>query len=251
MFWRYTDPQHPLYEKSILFSDTILNYYRKIDALVGEILKNTDEQTIFLLVSDHGFSSFREAVHLNRWLLENGYLSLKETAAQADGFLRGIDWSKTKAYAIGFGGIYLNKRGREAEGIVTESESSNLKLKIKERLLKISNPKNQPVINNVYLQEEIFEGTYSQNAPDLFIGFAQGFRASWQTAIGGVPAKLIEDNRRKWSGDHLIDPVLVPGVIFINQKMSLINPSIVDIAPTLLHIFNSDQTGRTDGKSLI
>jgi predicted AlkP superfamily phosphohydrolase/phosphomutase len=251
MFWRYTDPEHPLYEKNSPYRDVIIDYYRKIDTLVGEILKNTDDQTLFLLMSDHGFSSFREAVHLNRWLLENGYLSLKESATQVNDFFEGVDWSKTQAYAIGFGGIYLNKKGREAEGIVTESESQGLKLKIKEGLLKLKNSKNQPAINHVYLQEDVFGGNYSADAPDLFVGFAKGFRASWQTAIGGVPARLIEDNRRKWSGDHLIDSVLVPGVIFINKKVKLVNPAIVDIAPTLLHMFGLDKTEKTDGHSLI
>ena len=251
MFWRYTDPESPLYEKNSPYSQVIIDYYKKIDAIIGETLKDTDPNTLVLVISDHGFNAFRESVHLNRWLLENGYLSLNKTATQSNEFLEGIDWSKTKAYAIGFGGIYLNKKGREAEGIVTESESENLKLKIKEGLLKLRNSKNHPAINNVYAQEEIFKGSYSENAPDLFVGFAKGFRASWQTAVGGVPTSLMEDNKRKWSGDHLIDPVLVPGVIFINKKVKLVNPSIVDIASTLLHIFNLDKLDKTDGKSLI
>ncbi len=251
MFWRYTDPQSPLYEKNSPYSQVITNYYKKIDTMIGETLKNTSSNTLMLVISDHGFSEFREAVHLNRWLLENGYLSLEEGTTEVKDFLEGVDWSKTKAYAIGFGGIYLNKIGRETRGTVTESESQDLKLKIKTELLKIKNSKNQPVINSVYLQEDAFKGKYSDNAPDLFVGFARGFRASWQTAVGGVPTTLLEDNKKKWSGDHLIDPILVPGVIFINKKITLTNPAIIDIAPTLLHIFNLDKTNKTDGKSLI
>ncbi len=251
MFWRYTDPASPLYEKNNAYSNVIENYYKKIDAIVGEVLKNIDPNTTVLVISDHGFNSFRESVHLNRWLLENGYLFLNEDQTETKEFLEGINWNKTKAYAIGFGGIYLNKIGREAQGIVTEQEAQNLKLKIKEGLLRIKNSKNQPAINNVYTQEEIFIGSYSDDAPDLFVGFAKGFRASWQTAVGGVPTALMEDNKRKWSGDHLIDPILVPGVIFINKKVELINPSIVDIAATLLHIFGLDKAEKTDGKSLI
>lgn len=251
MFWRYTDPQSPLYEKNSPYKDTTVNYYKKIDALVGEILKNSKPDTTILVISDHGFSSFRESVHLNRWLLENGYLVLEKGKTETKDFLEGIDWTKTKAYAIGFGGIYLNKVGRESEGIVGEAEVAALKLKIREGLLKLKNSKGQPAINNVYTQEEAFAGRYSNDAPDLFVGFAKGFRASWQTALGGVPAKLIEANKRKWSGDHLIDPVLVPGVIFINKKINLKSPSMVDIAPTLLHLFNYDKKEKMDGKSLI
>jgi len=251
MFRRYNDPRHPLYEKNNPYNNVVTDYYIKIDTLIGKILKQIDTQTLFLVMSDHGFSDFRESIHLNYWLLENGYLSLKETDSGTNDFLEGIDWSKTKAYAIGFGGIYLNKKGREAEGIVTEPEAQNLKLKIKEGLLKIKNSQGQAAVNNVYLQEETFKGSCSDDAPDLFVGFARGFRASWQTAIGGVPDNLMEDNNRKWSGDHLIDPILVPGVIFINKKIKLHNPAIVDIAPTLLHIFNLDKAEKTDGHSLI
>ncbi len=251
MFWRYTDTQNPLYEKNSPYADVITNYYKKIDEVVGEILKNIDANTTLLVISDHGFSAFRESVHLNRWLLENGYLTLEEGKTDSKDFLEGIDWGKTKAYAIGFGGIYLNKIGRESEGIVDESEAFDLKLKIKEGLLKLKDSNGLAAINNVYTQEEIFKGKYSNAAPDLFVGFAKGFRASWQTALGGVPAKLIEDNQRKWSGDHLIDPVLVPGVIFINKKINSKTPSMVDIAPTLLHLFNDGKKEKMDGNSLI
>ncbi len=240
MFWRYTDPQHPLYEKNSPYKNTILNYYKRIDTLVGEVLKNTDEKTLFILISDHGFNSFRKTVHLNYWLMQNGYLSLKETSGQTVDFLDGIDWPRTKAYAIGFGGIYLNKAGREADGIVTEAESKHLIAEIKNGLLKIKDAKNQPAINHVYTQES-FAGRYAEDAPDLFVGFSKGFRASWRTAVGGVPDKLMEDNNKKWSGDHLIDPVLVPGVIFINRKIKLQDPAIVDLTPMLLHIFGLDK----------
>jgi len=251
MFWRYTDAQSPLYEKNSPYADVITNYYKKIDEVVGETLKNIDTNTIILVISDHGFGAFRESVHLNRWLLENGYLTLEEGKTETKDFLEGIDWRKTKAYAIGFGGIYLNRIGRESEGIVDEVEAQKLKLKIKEGLLELKNSNGQAAINNVYAQEEIFKGKYSNDAPDLFVGFAKGFRASWQTALGGVPAKLIEDNQRKWSGDHLIDPVLVPGVILINKKINSKTPSMVDIAPTLLRLFNDNKKGEMDGDSLI
>lgn len=251
MFWRYTDPQSPLYEKDSPYSQVILDYYKKIDAIIGEALKNVSSDTTVLVISDHGFNSFRKSVNLNHWLMENGYLYLKKNVTESKGFLDDIDWSKTKAYSIGFGGIYLNKKGRESEGILTEEEAQSLKLEIKKSLLKLKDSKNQPAINNIYLQEEVFKGTYSDDAPDLFVGFAKGFRTSWKTAIGGVASGLIEDNKKKWSGDHLIDPVLVPGVIFINRKIKINTPSIIDIAPTLLNIFDSEETERMDGRSLI
>ncbi|MFA6358262.1 MAG: alkaline phosphatase family protein [Candidatus Omnitrophota bacterium] len=251
MFWRYVDPQSPLYEKKSPYDGVITDYYKKIDAVVGDVLSSVDPQTVVLVISDHGFNEFRESVHLNRWLLENGYLFLNPGVTEGKDFFEGIDWTKTKAYALGFGGIYLNKIGRESQGIVDNRQAQVIKLKIKEGLLKIKDSQGKAAINNVYAQEDIFKGEYSNDAPDLFVGFSKGFRASWQTAVGGVPKVVMEENERKWSGDHLIDPILVPGVIFINRKINSNHPAIVDIAPTLLHLFNSNDKEKMDGRSLI
>ncbi len=251
MFWRYVDPQHPLYVKNPLYQDTIFRYYEKMDRIIGEVLSTMDKDTTLIILSDHGFNSFRRAVHLNRWLLENGYLFLKEGAQENKEFFENVDWSRTKAYALGFGGIYLNRIGREYYGIVGEAEAGDLKEAIKKGLEQFRDPKNNDsVIRSVYAQEEVFKGPYAKDAPDLFVGFNAGYRASWQTALGGVPNTLIEDNRRKWSGDHLIDPVLVPGVIFINKKVELKNPSIIDIAPALLGLFGINKPDVMPGKVL-
>jgi predicted AlkP superfamily phosphohydrolase/phosphomutase len=251
MFWRYVDPESPLYEKDSVFKDIIYKYYEKIDQVIGEVMKGIDKETILLVISDHGFSSFRRAVNLNRWLLENGYLSLNEGAGEGKEFFKDVNWSKTKAYALGFGGIYLNRRGREYFGIVGESESGELKQKIKQGLTQFVDPQtNRRVVKNIYSNEEVFQGPYSNSGPDLFAGFADGYRASWQTALGGAPQALIEDNKKKWSGDHLIDPALVPGVVFVNRKLRIEDPSLVDIAPTLLNLFNIAKPKRLHGRIL-
>lgn len=162
-----------------------------------------------------------------------------------------MDWSKTKAYALGFGGIYFNKIGREYYGIVDEAEIKDLKQAIIKKLKQFQDPRtNQQVVSNIYTQEDIFGGPYINDAPDLFVGFNAGYRASWQTALGGVPPLIIEDNKRKWSGDHLIDPILVPGVIFVNKKIDLQNPSIIDIAPTILGLFNINKPKEMKGDNL-
>ncbi len=238
MFWRYIDHRHPLYEKNPLYQDVIFKYYEKIDRIVGKVLKGLDKDTTLIILSDHGFGSFRKAVHLNRWLLENGYLFLREGIKESKELFEDIDWSKTKAYAVGFGGVYLNKAGREYYGIVDEDEVHDLKESIIKKLKDFEDTGNgQKVIKNVYVSEDTFAGPYINDAPDLFVGFNDGYRASWQTALGGVPSILLEDNKKEWSGDHLIDPSLVPGVIFVNKKISFENPSIIDIAPSILDLF--------------
>ena len=238
MFWRYLDTKHPLFEDNPVYKDTIFKYYERIDRILGEILKRMDKDALLIVLSDHGFASFRKSINLNRWLLDNNYLKLKEGRKEGREFFEDVDWSKTRAYSLGFGGIYLNKIGRESFGIVPESEINALKQEIALGLKKVEDPRTtEKAINDVYLQEDIFQGAYSKEAPDLFVGFNDGFRASWQTALGAAPEALFEDNQKKWSGDHLIDASLVPGVIFVNRKIKLNNPSIMDIVPTVLNYF--------------
>jgi predicted AlkP superfamily phosphohydrolase/phosphomutase len=251
MFWRYTDYEHPLFEDNPIYKETINNYYEKLDTLLGELLKFIDEDTTLIILSDHGFSSFSYAIHLNRWLLENGYLKLKDDAPESKDFFEGVDWTKTKAYALGFGGIYLNKKNRESKGIVNEYEENNLKEEIIKKLKLWVCPYNSKnIVKEVYKKEDIYDGPYINDTFDLFVGFNSGFRASWQTALGGTPKLLLEKNLKKWSGDHLVDPSLVNGVLFTNKKLSLKEPSVYDIFPTILKIFGLPEDKDTDGKSL-
>ncbi len=251
MFWRYIDPRHPLYENNPSYKDTIYKYYERIDRIIGEVLRNLDKDATLIILSDHGFNSFRKSVHLNRWLLENGFLSLTEGKNEGKEFFDDIDWFRTKAYALGFGGIYLNRAGREGHGIVNSSEVAQIKDAISKKLKEWRDTQAQEqVVKNVYTKEEIFNGSCIDDAPDLFVGFNAGYRASWQTALGGVPDLLIEDNKRKWSGEHLIDPELVPGVIFINKKVELKQPSIIDIVPTILNLFNIPKPKEMQGQIL-
>ncbi len=162
-----------------------------------------------------------------------------------------IDWSKTKAYAIGFGGIYLNRLGREKYGIVSNDKAEEIKEDMVKGLSRFKDTKTgEMVVKNVYNQDEIFNGVYKDEGPDTFVGFNEGYRASWQTALGGVPRLLIEDNKKKWSGDHLIDPSLVDDVLFINKRIELNEPSIIDIAPIILDLFGITKPKEMQGKVL-
>ncbi|MFA4989729.1 MAG: alkaline phosphatase family protein [Candidatus Omnitrophota bacterium] len=238
MFWRYLDREHP-------YKEAIEQSYEALDRVLGNVLDKLDKDDILLVLSDHGFGAFTRAVHLNSWLRANGYLVLKDnSAASGDELLADIDWSRTRAYALGFGAIYLNQQGRESLGIVGSGrETEDLKEEIARKLSGWVDEKyHQAVIHKVYKREEIFWGQHLEDTPDLYVGFNKGYRASWQTAIGGVPQELLEDNLKKWSGDHLFDPGLVPGVIFSNRKIYREKPSIYDITPTVLKIIGYKDT---------
>ena len=246
MFWRYADPAHPQYEIDApkKYKEIIKTWYVNMDDILGGVMQGLSENDVLIVLSDHGFNTFRRTVHLNSWLRQNGYLELKEETAKSGGeLLVDIDWSKTKAYAIGFGAIYINRRGREGSGIVNPgAEVQQLKEEISSKLKTWKDEKNNgTIVHNVFSREDIFWGTYAHGAPDLYVGFNAGYRASWQTALGGVPAELVEDNLKKWSGSHLFDPELVPGILFTNFGISKKKASIYDMAPTILKACGFDE----------
>ncbi|MBN1871289.1 MAG: alkaline phosphatase family protein [Candidatus Omnitrophica bacterium] len=239
MFWRYTDPLHPLYEENAPneYKNMIKTWYINMDKILGDAMTRLNKDDTLIVISDHGFDTFRRVVHINTWLKENGYLKLKDNSARSGRvLLEDIDWSNTKAYAIGFGAIYLNQRGREGKGVLAPGEESEaLKNDISRKLSEWHDDKyDEKIVSRVYKREDIFRGEYADLAPDLYIGFNKGYRASWQTAMGGVPEMTLEDNLKKWSGSHLFDPALIPGIIFTNRVIIKKEPSIYDVAPTVL-----------------
>ncbi len=260
MFWRYRDSGHPLHSQmqNENIKDPVLEVYKHMDTILGRTMKYLDGDATLIVVSDHGFKSFRRAVHLNRWLIENGYMALKkggQKGREAGVFFSDVDWSRTKAFALGMNGLYLNIAGREKEGIVTAKEVTRLKKEIAAGLVELIDGKNgAPVVRRVFDTKQLYNGDYADNAPDLVVGYGEGYRASWQTALGGAPRETIVDNLKKWSGDHLIDPELVPGIFLSNRKFAGPKPgsggyALIDIAPTILSVFGLEDSGM-DGKAI-
>jgi len=244
MFWRYTDPTHPLYDENSPdeYKQCIKDWYIKMDALVGDVLEKLSDDDTLLILSDHGCDSFKRTLHLNTWLKDNGYLALLPGANTGGELLRDIDWSRTRAYAIGFGAIYINQICREKHGIVSKEEHQTLQKEIAQKLKSWQDEKyGKSVIHDVYIKEDIFKGPYAENAPDLYIGTTLGYRVSWQTALGAVPDDLIEDNLKKWSATHLVAPELVPGVFFSNKQIPVSQMSIYDLTPTILSLMGFEQ----------
>ena len=238
-FWRARDRKHPFFDQAFAhkYGHVIDDYYRRMDAIVGELLKVVDDKTLLLVLSDHGFSTFRRSVHVNSWLTQRGFMTLQHPPDDDEGhpLFKNVDWNKTRVYALGFSSIYLNLKGREGNGIVQPSDAKDLKRKIATDLALLKDPKTgEPVIEQIYDGNDLYKGKYADESPDLVIGFRPGYRASWQTAIGGTPASLFSDNLKKWSGDHLIDPSYVPGILFCNQTIQSSHPTVLDIAPTVL-----------------
>jgi len=255
MFWRYLDRDHPALKtgKARMSSKVIEELYQKMDELVGKISKRMEKKSTLIVMSDHGFKSFRRGVNLNSWLWVNGYLSLKEGKKESEEWFRDVDWEKTKAYALGLGGLYINQKGREAKGMVSAGqETKSLKEELIKKLTGLKDHEKKCVaINRIYDRDLIYAGPYRENSPDLIIGYSEGYRASWDSVTGKVNDIVFEDNLKAWSGDHCIDPQVVPGVLFCSQKINAKSPSIMDIAPTALALFGLQVPSHLDGQSLL
>jgi len=253
-YWRYLDGQHPArdFQKDNQERDAIEKLYQRMDKIVGRAMEKCNSpDTVFMIVSDHGFNTFRYGVDLNCWLEENGYLVLKENG-RGEKYLTGIDWSQTRAFAVGLSGLFLNLKGREARGIVDPgTEAAQLREEIARKLTNLMDPqRNTEAVKQVYNAQKIYSGPYKNEAPDLLVGYKVGYRASWETAVGQVTEKIFHENTKAWSGDHCIDRSLVPGVLFCNRKINTEQPRIIDLGPTVLDMFGVDVPQHMDGKPL-
>lgn len=248
MFYRYLENR-----ASGRHARTIETMYARMDELVGRTMRYVDRDTALFVLSDHGFASFRRGVNLNTWLLENGYLALRDGATTAGPYFKGVDWSRTLAYTLGLAGLYLNLKGREAGGIVAPgAEAEALKAELIARLSGLRDPETGEVaIQQVYATNRLYRGPYLEEAPDLIVGYSNGYRTSWDAAQGKVTRKVFEDNPKPWSGDHSLDPVLVPGVLFSNLKLTADDPGIEDMAPTALALFGLPKPAYMEGQVIV
>jgi len=226
--------------------------YEQADALVGRVASELGPRDVLIVLSDHGFTAFERGVNINAWLREHGYLALKPGANGEAEWLRDVDWARTRAYAIGLGGIYLNINGREASGIVSRAEAEAVKRELIGKLTGLRDEaRGATAIARVFDMKEECPGPYVSSGPDLTVGYAPGYRASWDGAQGKAAGPVIEDNTRHWSGDHCVDPKQVPGVLLCSRPLSGDDAAITDIAPSVLSLFGVAAPGYMQGRSLL
>jgi hypothetical protein len=254
-FWRDIDERHPARpDPAVLDNRNVIeDLYRRMDDLVGKtVAKCGPRGTLLMVISDHGFGPFRRGVDLNRWLEENGYLKLHDGRRDEE-HLAGVDWSGTRAFAIGLAGIYINIKDKYSQGIVEPgAEADRLREEIAERLTALVDPESgASAVKRVYVASTFYRGPYRENGPDLIVGYQRGYRVSWETAIGRTTEEVFHSNKKAWSGDHCVDPSLVPGILFCNRPVESENPRLIDIGPTVLNVFGVPVPEYMDGKALI
>jgi predicted AlkP superfamily phosphohydrolase/phosphomutase len=240
MFYRGIDSEHPLFaDTDQQARDAIHWIYQEADRILGETMRRMGPEDRLMVISDHGFAPFRWAVHVNRWLVDNDYLVLKAGQSSSGAGFAAVDWSQSRAYALGLNGLYINRRGRESQGIVGAAEAENLKQELIRTLpLWLAENTGTSLIRQVFDGALLYPANANGDAPDLVIGYEPGYRASWQTTLGAIPTTQIEPNNRKWSGDHCITPEAVPGVIFTSFEQDHGMEGIGDIAGYIMQNWN-------------
>jgi predicted AlkP superfamily phosphohydrolase/phosphomutase len=235
------------------YRGVIEDLYKRMDALIGTILEKLGPEDVLFIMSDHGFAAFRRGVNLNTWLYRHGYLVLKDGKTTGADWLRDVDWGRTRAYSLGLAGIFINRKGREARGIVSgDGELRTLKVALARELSGLRDPATSEVaITRAIDTAAAFPGPYADEGPDLLVCYNRGYRSSWDCAMGRVTEEVFEDNNKPWSGDHCMDPELVPGVLFSNRRLKVEKPDIKDIAPTVLGLFGVPVPAYMKGKRLV
>jgi predicted AlkP superfamily phosphohydrolase/phosphomutase len=239
VMWASMDPTHPAYDPETYgrHADLIPSLYEELDALVGRTLEAIDERTLLVVMSDHGFASWRRSFNLNSWLVENGYLVLLDPTLEEDpGFFRNVDWSRSRAYGMGINGLYVNLRGREKSGIVEPRDRRALMDEIAAKLLATVDPATgTPALTKVYAREDVYQDVGQlELGPDLQMGFAKGYRGSGKGALGDIEPEVLRDNLDDWTGDHIMDHESVPGVLLASRPLTKAAPTLESLAAAIL-----------------
>ncbi len=259
IFWRDRDPPHgddPGHPglkpgEAEKYGRVVEDLYVEMDGLVGDARQRLGPDDVLMVISDHGFDSFRYGFNVNTWLVRNGYMELLDPDKTQAG-LSDVNWNKTVAYAVGINAVYINEKGREAGGIVTRGpERTRVMREIADKIVQFRDLDGAPVIDKVFIVDDVYPGADPAVAPDLLIGYAHNYRSSWDTALGGISSEMVEDNLDRWSGDHMNSADLVPGILVVNRPVTLDDPALSDVGPSILRYFGVTPPAQMSGRPFL
>jgi predicted AlkP superfamily phosphohydrolase/phosphomutase len=242
MLWRHADPKYPGLghpardpETAAAHAHHIEDFYTDVDAALGRVRERLPAGTRLIVMSDHGFQPYTRRFHLNAWLRDQGYLVLQDGKRTGRVGLEDVDWSRSRAYGLGFNGLYLNLAGREARGSVRPEDAEALLREIAAALEAERDPETGArVVLRAYPAAEAFHGERLAEAPDLVVGYDQPYAGSDPSTLGEIGEVVVDDNTSRWSGNHLIDPSLVPGVLLVNGPVAPGEHDLTDVTVSIL-----------------
>jgi predicted AlkP superfamily phosphohydrolase/phosphomutase len=255
IFWWDSDEEHPFRspDEAKKYFGHVRALYQRLDALVGELMQQYGGKATIIMMSDHGFANFGQQFNLNSWLRDWRYLGPPECTS----LFRDVDWKQTAAYGLGINGLYLNLKGREPYGTIAPgAEQSALLDQIARGLVAVRDYDGRQVIRDVYRADQIYHGNETTLAPDLIVGYARGFRASWETMLGDLTDDVLLKNENAWSADHCAAAAEVPGVLFCNRAIRPPStrddgPALIDIAPSILAEFGLTTPATMEGVNIL
>jgi len=254
MMWRNFDAEHPAHHDHMGFADRYQDLYAEMDSLLGVVMERIPKDATLIVMSDHGFAPYYYKFHLNTWLYQNGYLALiRPQEIGQHPLLGNVFWRRTKAYALGINGLYVNELGRESKGIVRPGQQYDALLdEISAKLLAERDPRTgEQIITRVYKGSEVYHGPETSRGPDLVIGYNRGYRCSDESALGTLTEKILTPNLAKWSGDHCMDHTLVPGIFLSNRPLQVSDPDLKDLPTTILHFYGIAPPEQMHGRVLV
>ena len=253
MLYHFQDPDHPGYTEDTLVTG-MRTLYEEMDEALGRVLEEVDERTTLIVMSDHGFSPFYWGVNLNSWLVEKGYVALRDPSRQGElPLFLNVDWNRTTAYALGLQGLYVNLRGRDVNGTVSPgAEYDRLLDRLEEDLLAMEDPRNgRKPVRLAFRTRDEWHGDELEHAPDIVVGYDWGYRTTWESVLGEFPRETFIDNLEAWSGDHQNDYRLVPGVLLTNREIALAEPALYDVTVAVLDEFGLAPTAEMIGEDAL
>lgn len=294
MMWRHSDAEHPFHDEKLAardssewsgragstWKDVIHDLYLEMDPILGRVREQLPEGALLIVMSDHGFAPYYRKFSLNTWLLEHGYLVLKdghakelprndpswrkvEVGAPAAGVEGVVDWTKTRAYGMGFNGLYLNLAGREQDDPATDANEAGivrpgadadaLLRELKRELEAVIDPKNgERVILRCDVAREVYHGARVAEAPDLIVGFASGYDNSDGASLGRIPNQVLEDNLGgTFNGSHLMAPEVVPGCLMTNGVVEGLGHRLEDVTVELLRRYGIARPSQMAGHPVL
>lgn len=254
MFWRFRDEKHPLYEAGApeRWAKALEMTYQRADAATGRVMEKLQPEDTLLVMSDHGFGTWRTGFNVNAWLRDNGYLAVSDPTKAAEGFLQGINWSRSRAYSVGLSSLYLNLRGRETGGIVDAADVERLTAELRGKLLEVKDPATGAKVFADLHPGAGFKGEAMDEAPDMVLGYAAAYQSDKACAKGGVAAAMFESNADKWSGEHAsTEYTLCPGMLFSSRKLAKETPHIQDLGVTALRLLGADVPADFEGDMVV
>jgi len=253
IFWRDMDPAHPgrLPEQDGMYDDIIFKTYEEMDVRLAEAFEVMDDDDVLIVMSDHGFCSFRRGLNVNNWLVENGFQTVRDKGKQGRrDQLFNIRFDQTRVYALGLNCLYVNLKDREKHGIVSKDEYRRVMEEVISKLEQVRDTDGSKMVEKVYITIDEYPEADMSVAPDMLVGYTRNYRASWATALGGIGKGLYEDNKDRWSGDHCIAQPLVPGIILSNMKLKLDDPELSDLGPAILNLYGIETPEHMLGRNI-